>query len=179
MGGYKYSIQLLFDEASENLVLSYINEFRAQGLLNADFIDDHYKPHISLAVYRELPQEYTAQVLQLVATRCAQFRLNFSHIGIFSAELKALYLGPTFSTALRDIHSLLHMHYRERPEKCWDYYLPDNWVPHCGVMLDNESDNIIQGLHLLMSKSLPQVKIISIVATGFSQPISYALKAET
>ncbi len=176
---YKYSIQLSFDEESENLISSYINEFRSNGLLNANFINERYKPHISLAVYRELEAEYSERVLQTLAARFTQFELKFSHFGIFSAELKVLYLGPTFSTALRDIHCSLHTQYRERPEKCWEYYLPDNWIPHCGLMIDRESGNITQGLCLLMSRTLPQVTVTSVAATGFPQRISYILKTKT
>jgi 2'-5' RNA ligase len=109
----------------------------------SNFINAQYRPHISLAVYPELEQEYSEKVLQILAARFAQFRLNFSHIGIFNAELKALYFGPTFSAELRDIHHVLHTLYRERPEKCWHYYLPDNWVPHCGVMIDNPSCHLL------------------------------------
>ena len=173
---YKYAIKLFFDEDSENLVLAYINELRSKGLLNANFIHEQYQPHISLAVYPELEQEYAEKVLQILAARFAQFRLHFSHIGIFNAELKALYLGPTFSAALRDIHHVLHTLYRERPEKCWHYYLPDNWVPHCGVMIDKDFNNITKGLNLLITKTLPQVRVTSIAATGFAQQISYILK---
>lgn len=179
IGDYKHSIQLFFDDESENLISSYINEFRSNSLLNEDFINERYKPHISLAVYRELEAEYSDRVLQKLVARFTQFQLKFSHIGIFSAELKVLYLGPTFSTALRDIHCLLHAQYRERPEICWDYYLTDNWVPHCGIMIDKKSENITQGMRLLMSKTLPQVRVTSLAVTGFPQKISYAFKAKT
>lgn len=176
---YKHSIQLFFDDESENLISSYINELRSNGLLNENLIKERYKPHISLAVYRALEAEYAERVLQTLATRFTQFELRFSHFGIFSAELKVLYLGPTFSPALRDIHCSLHTQYRERPERCWEYYLPDNWIPHCGLMVDKESDNITQGLRLLMSKTLPQVTVTSVAATGFPQRISCILETKT
>jgi 2'-5' RNA ligase len=176
---YKYSIQLFFDEDSENLISAYNKELRSKGLLNADFIDERYRPHISLAVYRELEQEYSEKALQILADRFTQFQLNFSHIGIFNVELKVLYLGPTFSTTLRNLHRSLHTLYVERPEKCWDYYLPDNWVPHCGVMIDTEFTSITQGLGVLMSKTLPQVRVTSIAATGFAKRILYLLNPET
>jgi 2'-5' RNA ligase len=82
---YKYAIKLFFDEDSENLVLAYINELRSKGLLNAHFIHAQYQPHISLAVYPALEQEYAEKVMQRLAARFAQFRLHFSHIGIFGS----------------------------------------------------------------------------------------------
>lgn len=105
-------------------MLAYVNELRSQGLLNTHLIHEQYKPHISLAIYPELEQKYSEKVLQILAARFAQFRLNFSHIGIFNAELKVLYLGPTFSAALRDIHNLLHTLYLDSIGICifWDLY---------------------------------------------------------
>src|SRR5207253_10442339 len=97
---YKYAIKLFFDEDSENLVLAYINELRSQGLLNANFIHEQYQPHISLAVYPELEQEYSEKVLQILVARFAQFCLSFLYIGIFYAELIVLYLSSTFYDTL-------------------------------------------------------------------------------
>ena len=170
---YRYSIQLFFDHDTEKAVTSIINRLRDAGVVNGKFVGEHYRPHVSLAVYKSLDQAHARHATQVVATQFAPFRLTVSHIGVFNEEVKALYLGPVVTAGLRALHVALHKHYSGRPEVCWNYYLPDHWTPHCGLLIDTSEGPIVEGVRLLMGTRLPDLVVESIAAVGFPDPVWY------
>ena len=173
---YKYSIQLFFDKASENNLVLLIDEFRSKNLINHRYVGDRFIPHISLSCYRDLDQNYADDIVKKISSSYSPFDVSFSYIGIFNEEIKVLFLGPIITKSLRNIHRYLNDFYIDHDRVCWDYYLPDKWVPHCGIIVDDEPGKIQEGLKLIMDRKLPTVRVENIAVVGFKEKTYYKFK---
>lgn len=175
MHNWRYTFQLYFDKHSEEAIRTLIARCRGQGLVNTKFVSDTYRPHLSLSVYRALDEEYAQQVALKTSKIFNGFDLLFSYVGLFNGDPKALYLGVSVSSALRDVHQLVHSEFESRPEECWELYQPETWVPHCGVLVDTDSTNLLKGASILINETYPQARIESIGVTGFRNLHEYPL----
>ena len=173
--GYRYAVQLLFDSPSERVIESAIDDLRSLGLVNPTFIGPKYQPHLSLAVFREMDKAFAAQLIELLAREFTAFELQFTHLQTFSAEVEVLSLGLDINDKLRDIHRRLHQLFQGRPESCWEYYLPNKWIPHCGLLVDTDKENIQLGRHHLQQGNLPCVLARRICMTGFTEQLCHEL----
>ena len=178
MHEWRHAIQLFFDTDSEAAICGLIDRFRSDGLVNPLFISANYRPHITLSVYRELDQEFAKAATQTMSNLCTCFGFRFSYVGFFNADIKALFLGPTVSPELRAAHGAIHQLFADQPEKCWDLYLPNLWVPHCGVLIDDEPGNLLAGAACLFDQQLPQARVTSVAITGFRDLHEFPLKPD-
>ena len=103
------------------------------------------------------------------------FPIEFSHYGIFNGDINVLYLGPTINQNLLGIHQLLHSTFSGIRESCWNLYLPFRWVPHCAIMIDNNSETIHMGLKELLQHRLFEVNVKFIAAVGYKENTYYEL----
>ena len=172
---FRYAIQLFFDDESEARIISLIGDLRRAGLVNEDLIGKSYRPHISLGVYKELDHQYAQQAVSQIADAFPPIDLCFSFLGIFPGDISALFLGPTYSDSLRNIHLSLYRRSQNRPEECWELYHPGRWVPHCGLLIDVQSDPIHQGARLLLDRELPSATVNVIAVVGFGMDDRYPL----
>lgn len=98
-----------------------------------------YSPHITLAVYEELPDGFP-HVLDFVFGRTQRLQIRFERLGHFLAPRGlVLWLGPGDSDCLRSLHESVHAEIS--PELCRPNYRPGRWVPHCSIAtaIDHES----------------------------------------
>ena len=101
-----FAIQLFVDPVSDSAVRSLWEEVARIGL--SKMRDSGNRPHVSLAIYRELDVSVCASLLTSFATTHAPFALTFESLGIFHAEKTVVFLAPIVSSHLLDVHREVH-----------------------------------------------------------------------
>jgi 2'-5' RNA ligase len=91
-----------------------------------------YPPHITLGKYDEIEQcELEAAVDALAGF--PSLDIQFTSLGSFDTSPIVLWLAPTPTSALNELHASVHE--LIDPAKCWQSYRPGIWSPHCTVAL--------------------------------------------
>lgn len=150
------SLQLLFDNPSTER-LREVWHWQAEVTGSCTLIDGPYDPHITLGLFKNLDHQQFSSELRAIACDVPEFEIRFGHIGQFPGEEGTLFLVPVFNNILQTLHlSVLSVCDRlqgdlARPE----YYLPENWVPHCSVSWRTERESILKGLNQLLTSGYP------------------------
>ena len=95
-----FAIQLFVDPVSDTDVRTLWEEVARIGL--SKMRDSGNRPHVSLAIYRELDVPVCASLLTSFAHMHAPFSLTFESLGIFHAEKTVVFLAPIVSSHLLD-----------------------------------------------------------------------------
>jgi 2'-5' RNA ligase len=126
-----FAIQLFLDPVSDTAVRSVWEELANTGL--SHMRDSGNRPHISLALYRELDVSVCASLLTSFAQMHAPFSITFESLGIFHAEKTVVFLAPIISSHLLDVHREVHELLQGTGAYPTLYYLPGHWTPHCAL----------------------------------------------
>jgi 2'-5' RNA ligase len=175
MKNYKYAIQILFDKRTELSIKKLIESLRQKGFVNDEYINKNYTPHITLAVFENMDEQYGNGVVRSISEDINIFEVEFPSIGIFNGDIKALYLSPVFTEMLRSLHLKIIDAFSTRPEKNWELYDENKWVPHCGILIDDEEDKILRALTDVVNFKLNDITIQKIQLTGFKDSHIYSL----
>jgi 2'-5' RNA ligase len=91
---------------------------------------------VSLAVFSSADSQALVEATATFAESTAPFDLTLSHIGTFPTIEGIVYLGPTPSVHLLELHRAFHKSLSAAGIVSNGYYLPDQWVPHCTTATD-------------------------------------------
>jgi hypothetical protein len=159
-----FAIQLFVDPDSDRVVRSLWEEVARTGL--SKMRDSGNRPHVSLAIYRELDVSVCVSVLKVFAATHAPFTLFFESLGIFHAEKTVVFLAPIVSSALLDLHMEVHELLQGTGAFPAPYYLPGHWTPHCALAtripshLLSQVVNIGLGISFPLSFSIDEIGVI-------------------
>ena len=124
-----FSIELHFDEKSNSIIRSMWKKLSEANI--SDYMDKYgVFPHISLAVFDDIDIQSVEKLIEKVIKNESTFTLKMSSLGIFPSNQNILFLSPVPSERLINLHTKLHFAIKDI-ESNWDYYLPNQWVPHC------------------------------------------------
>jgi 2'-5' RNA ligase len=178
MSEYTFSIQLFFDPDSEARITDIIRELSRMNLINPTYIPEQYRPHISLSCHQALEQAAANAAVEALVAKRSVFPLTFSHYGVFTGSIHALYLGPTLNQPLFNLHQALHGTFAGIHDSCWHLYRPFNWVPHCAIMIDTDVARIHAGLNVVLPRSLFAVNVKYMAAVGYRKNRYYEFADE-
>ena len=146
-----YAIELYLNTESSKT----IDEIRNKLILEGINIDQGTKPHISLGIYNEVKIEDFITELQIFSRKIKSLNVNLSSIGMFVTQEPVIYLAPTVTKELLDIHAKFHSYFEKYKNQAWDYYLPNNWVPHCTLAMNLDNDMVNRVIEICSKISLP------------------------
>jgi 2'-5' RNA ligase len=87
-----------------------------------------YPPHLTLAVYDNLPSVQVSDALRKAFVGRSAHRLTFTRLHFFDDPL-VLWAEPSPSADLASAHARVHACIN--PRLCHSHYRPGSWVPHC------------------------------------------------
>ncbi|MPR31477.1 2'-5' RNA ligase family protein [Microvirga tunisiensis] len=87
-----------------------------------------YPPHLTLAVYDDIPLVQASNVLREAFAGRSALRLTFTRLRFFDDPL-VLWAEPSPSADLTSAHARVHA--LIDPRHCHPRYRPGAWVPHC------------------------------------------------
>ena len=132
----QYAIELFFDEEMEKKLFHYAERI-AEEKLSTKYLEWKTKPHITLACFNDVDEKECARRLKLFAQKQQILPAHIGSLGMFP-DTKTIFASPIMTSSMyrmqRELHECLHGF----DTRGWEWYLPDRWVPHCGIALMKE-----------------------------------------
>lgn len=148
------AVPLYFDPATETAIAAVIKELAERGV--APYMHTSgIRPHITLSIYRDLPRDACYRILGDLAAAQPPLPVNFSHLGIFTQPNPVVFLAPTISPALYELHTRVSALLDAVGDLPAPYYLPGNWVPHCTLAVEMPAENIPAAVEIAQQFPLP------------------------
>jgi 2'-5' RNA ligase len=165
-----FAIELYFDEDAEAVVLAAWKAMADAGISTA-LLDGVQRPHVTLGVSDEISQTFK-NALALFAKEIAPFDLTLSHLGAFNTAEGVVFIAPTPTRALLDLHKRFHTFFDEHAGKKWPLYLPGAWVPHCTLAFRLTPEQLQHAFAIAAGIKLPMTcRIIEIgLLSGVGEP---------
>ena len=132
------AVSAWFDEGSEAVVRELWLAM-ADAAVDASLHGGPYRPHVTLGVWDGAAPGVASGLLRPVASVSAPFPLAFRAVGIFPGDptdadrTAGVYLTPTVTSELRDVHERVHAAMRDTGAVAVDRHRPGRWEPHCTV----------------------------------------------
>jgi 2'-5' RNA ligase len=134
-------------------------------------------PHLSLAVYDDLPIDGVATALDALAVGTGNTDLLISSIGAFPAAGAAsvAFLAPAVTDPLLALHHYCHRALAPLGHACWEQYQPGHWVPHVTVAMGLDREALSTAMACCASGWVPfRARLVALRLIGF--PPVMALK---
>lgn len=147
-----YSVELYFDQKSENTIKNYLEIINKEGIDNL-FYNLKSLPHISLAVYND-NINHLELIKYLKKFQIKKFKIHFENIAIFSNE-NVIYLNPKINFDLLKLHKRFHEKFKKFIKGELKYYLPSNWIPHCTLAFEMNDEDFIESFKLVKNNFKP------------------------
>lgn len=133
-----YAIELYFDKELEAKILKLAQKL-ADNKLTTKFLEWKTRPHVTLAVFNDIDENRCVELLKGFTEKHTHIPAFLDSVGMFN-DTKTIFLNPTMTKSMYQIHADLHTALSEFDTKGWEWYLPDGWVPHCTVALTREDE---------------------------------------
>ena len=146
-----FAVELTLDRESAGPVRALWGRMADGGI--QFMADSNADPHITLGIWESLDIQRTVAEVAALANLTAPVPLVFADVQVFGTEV--VYLAPTRSTRLADLHR--HVHERIGPlgDGAWPYYTAAAWVPHCTVAMELGLVPIATALNIATGIVLP------------------------
>ncbi len=146
-----YAIQLYLDEETDKRIEVIKDLLRSEEIP----VDDETRSHISFAIYDTLSVEEFTKELWSYSTTLKPIKIKFASLGIFLNQKPVFFLGPKVNHKLLDRHQQFHEYFSDYDGELWEYYHPEEWVPHCTLALGLEYDELNEACRLLSGVDFP------------------------
>ncbi len=149
-----FAVHLFFDANTEAVIKSAWKQL-ADTETAPYMYRSANRPHLTLAIYQYLDLTESERQLKSFAAARNPLQVDFPYLGIFPTDQATVFLGPTVTVPLLELHGQLHETLCSAGTDSHAYYLPGNWVPHCALALELEPRLITQVLEIGLQMSLP------------------------
>jgi len=151
-----YAIELYLDDES----ISKIDKIRSEFKKNKINIDEGTEPHVTLSIYKDLPLDDFENKLKIFAKEIQSFKIIYSSVGIFTNDNPVIFLAPVVTSKLLDVHKKFHNYFKEYNDIAWDYYKPNQWVPHSTLCMNLSEEILKKSTGIISNIKLPIETII-------------------
>lgn len=165
-----FAVELYFDEEAEAVVRGAWKAMADAGISTA-LLDGVQRPHVTLGGCDEISQTFK-NALALFAKEITPFDLSLSSVGAFNTTEGVVFLAPTVTRPLLDLHARFHAFFDEHAGKKWPLYLPGTWAPHCTLAFRLTPNHLRQAFGIAAEIKLPLVcRVIEIgLLSGVGEP---------
>ncbi len=139
------AVCLYFDEDTTATVRNIWARIAGAGI-SSEMPDAGWRPHITLAGCHDLRLSDYIPALQEFASGIEPLEVSFFSIGFFGGSRHTLFLMPTVTRELLDLHA---RHDRLASQHCSavsPHYTPRGWVPHCTLALNLSARELAQAV---------------------------------
>jgi len=132
----QYAIELFFDKTMEKELFHYVHNI-AEEKLSTKYLMWKTRPHITLACFNDVDEKKCAEKLALFAQNQKKLPAYIGSVGMFT-DTKTIFASPIMTEEMYGIQRKVHEVMHEFDTSGWEWYLPNRWVPHCGLALMHE-----------------------------------------
>ena len=161
-----YSIGVYFDADGEAAIRQVWADLAAADI--ADYMHlTGQRPHLTLGIYKHLDLDAAHAALAQISAETAPIPLSFQYLAVFPVS-RSIFLGPVVTAPLLKLHKSVHEAVRPLAElPNFPYYLPEKWVPHCGLAIEVDADKVPAAI-ALSSQALRFTFDVTITKIGIS-----------
>ncbi len=149
-----FAAELFFDPAGDARLRELWARIQAAGVPSRLLTWGHV-PHVSLAVCDELDAAQFAEELARFAAEERPLGLSLVSVSTFATAEGVLFLGAVKSRALLELHERFWRRFAAHARRPWDYYRPEQWVPHCTLTTGLDSAQLAAALPICVGAGLP------------------------
>ena len=135
----QYAIELYYDKKTEQK-LYHLAKRVADEKLSSKFLEWKTRPHLTLACFNDVEEEECIKKLMEFAQSHRQLPVHIGSVGMFN-DTKTIFVSPVMNSSMYQFQRELHEYLNDFDNKGWEWYSPDQWVPHCTVALTGEDDD--------------------------------------
>jgi len=146
-----YALELALDDTAAAAIRRVWRELDDAGI--AYMARSGARPHISLGIWETIDLGGFESELTRLAAETAPLPITLVSVGLFPAV--AIYLAPTVTAELVDLHASAHRRFSHLGASPWRHYAPGVWVPHCTLALDLTADQFGTALQIAGRAPLP------------------------
>ena len=130
-----YTIELQLNRAAEAKFLAHWETLRREGVSDLLF-NLGYKPHMTLAMYREIDEAKTVAKLETFIASETAIPVEFRHLTL---DARGIFCQPKESAALRKFHARFE---KKFGKSFRDIDHAGIWMPHCTIGMELPTDKI-------------------------------------
>lgn len=134
----QYAIELFFDKEMEQKLFYYAERIAKENL-STKYLQWKTRPHITLAFFNDVNETECAKKVKQFALSHKKLPAYIGSLGMFT-DTKTIFASPIMTSSMYQTQRELHAYLRDFDTTGWEWYLPDRWVPHCGIALMNEDE---------------------------------------
>lgn len=142
------AICLFFDDEMDESIRRLWSSLADQGVCS-EMPDARWRPHITLSGCNQLDISAYLATLQEFAAVTSVLPVVMSSVGFFASQNSTLFLAPTVSRALLDLHDRHHSVAARFALQMSPHYLPGRWVPHATIALNLPPDFLVQAVEIV------------------------------
>ena len=132
----QYAVELYFDKETEKKICDLAQEI-ADANISAKFLEWKTRPHLTLACFNDVEEEKCLKIIREFAAEHKPMLAYIGSVGMFN-DTKTIFLSPIMRKEMYQFQSELHDCLKGFDTRCWEWYCPECWVPHCTVALTGE-----------------------------------------
>lgn len=151
-----YAIELFFSEKVESYIRKKWEDLSLNNITSSIYEIEEIRPHVTLAVYNELEN-----LTDLKHDFAKYFNdidpieeVIFVDVGIFPTT-GTVFLKPTMTRNLIDFHAKYHDAFDKYSRYCNNYYVPNNWNPHCTFAIGLNHEEIGRAISCIINDFNP------------------------
>lgn len=148
---YEYAFVGYLDYETELYFENLWRELRDKGITQYGTETKGKRPHITIADYEELDKERFIELVDRVYEDKEKIDMILSILGTF-IDTGILFIAPTLSIELSNLHRNHHGYFREFTNKEESFYMPGRWSPHCTIASRLSEENMVQAFRHCKSK---------------------------
>lgn len=155
-----YSIELLFDETSEQVVRKLwggLSDAGINDLMNLSNAD----PHISLLILDTDEINNVIRIAEDYFSTVKQFEITFDSVGSFPGDEGVVYISPIITEHLLGVHKGLLEKLSHYSQNIWGYYRVNKWSPHLTIALKTDKEKMPLAFEFVRENFEPFTTVIT------------------
>ncbi len=134
-----YAIEMYFDKETERKLFDLAQKV-AEEKISTKFLEWKTKPHVTLACFNDIDEADCIEKLKDFAQQHKKMSANLESVGMFN-DTKTVFINPTMNRVMYQMQNSLYESLKDFDTKGWEWYLPNEWIPHCTIALTGEDDD--------------------------------------
>jgi len=134
----QYAIELYYDKKTEQK-LFHLAKRVSDEKLSSKFLEWNTRPHLTLACFNDVKEEKCIKQLKTFAQSHKKMPVQIESVGMFN-DTKTIFVSPVMNSDMFQFQRELHDYLNDFDNDGWEWYCPNQWVPHCTIALTGEDD---------------------------------------
>lgn len=151
-----YAIEMLFSEGIESYIKKKWEELSFSNITSSIYDIENIRPHVTLAVYEDIEDitNFKSDFVKYFNDTDSLEELIFVDVGVFPTT-GTVFIKPTITRKLIDFHEKYHSEFSKYSKHSNEYYLPNNWNPHCTLAINLNQEEVIKTIMCILEDFKP------------------------